>query len=263
MIGLATQCGFFTPGSSGFDVLDLEPELLYDSAVDTSLYDAASGGSLVSADGDVARWEDLSGYNRHATWASGTKPIRKVGLENGIAAVRFAGGAWMASVPFGGTETWETHMIVVSRQTQYAILAAWAASSFDPNPGGGYMAVNSGGQFECVQSGSGDSGATSSLSSNSNFLTPDTWRAVAEICGATHSAHELRVDGNAVATSPAFPNNPGSFTKTATAFGLGAWNNGTAPARCDINFLIHFNRHLTTAERTALDAYKLARIAGS
>lgn len=52
----------------------------FDANVPTSLYDATSGGSLVAADGAVARWEDISGNGNHVTQAtSGNRPLRRVG----------------------------------------------------------------------------------------------------------------------------------------------------------------------------------------
>jgi hypothetical protein len=58
----------------------------------TTLYDATSGGSLVAADGSVARWEDKSGNGRHATQAtSGSRPLRKTAQLNGMGGLSFDG----------------------------------------------------------------------------------------------------------------------------------------------------------------------------
>lgn len=56
----------------------------FDANVSTSLYDATSGGSLVAANGAVARWEDISGNGNHVTQAtSGNRPLRRVGSRFG------------------------------------------------------------------------------------------------------------------------------------------------------------------------------------
>jgi hypothetical protein len=64
----------------------------YDASDASTLFDATSGGSLVAADGAVARWEDKSGNGRHATQAtSGSRPIRKSNQRNGLDAILFDG----------------------------------------------------------------------------------------------------------------------------------------------------------------------------
>jgi len=57
-----------------------------------TLYDATSGGSLVAANGTIARWEDKSGNARHFTQAtSGRRPLRKTAVQNARDIVRFDG----------------------------------------------------------------------------------------------------------------------------------------------------------------------------
>jgi hypothetical protein len=61
----------------------------YDASDASTLYDATSGGSLVAADGAVARWEDKSGNARHATQAtSGDRPLRKAAVYGGRDTLR-------------------------------------------------------------------------------------------------------------------------------------------------------------------------------
>jgi hypothetical protein len=67
-------------------------QLWLDAADATTLFDATTGGSLVAADGTVARWEDKSGNNRHATQAtSGSRPTRKASVQGGRDLLRFDG----------------------------------------------------------------------------------------------------------------------------------------------------------------------------
>lgn len=69
-------------------------DVAYDFSNPSTLYDATSGGSLVAADGAIARAEDLSGNGNHVTQsASGSRPTRKVAYENGIDAALFDGTA--------------------------------------------------------------------------------------------------------------------------------------------------------------------------
>lgn len=67
-------------------------QLALDASIATSLYDATSGGSLVAANGGVARWEDQSGVGRHVTQATAAyQPTRKAATLNGLDAVLFDG----------------------------------------------------------------------------------------------------------------------------------------------------------------------------
>lgn len=67
-------------------------QLWLDASDAGSLYDATSGGSLVAADGAVARWEDKSGNARHFTQStSGKRPTRKTAQQNGLDALLFDG----------------------------------------------------------------------------------------------------------------------------------------------------------------------------
>ena len=75
-----------------FNTLDHSPALWLDSSVASSVYDSTSGGSLVSANGAIARLEDLSGNSRHYTQStSGYRPLRKTSVYNGLDVVRFDG----------------------------------------------------------------------------------------------------------------------------------------------------------------------------
>jgi hypothetical protein len=75
-------------------------QLHLDAADASTLYDATTGGSLVAADGGVARWEDKSGNGRHATQgSSGSRPARKTSIQGGLDVLRFDGSDDSLSVP--------------------------------------------------------------------------------------------------------------------------------------------------------------------
>jgi hypothetical protein len=87
-------------GGGGFSPLDLMPSLWLDASDQSTLFDATSGGALVSADGTIARWQDKSGNGNHATQStSGNRPIRKVANQNGLDAVRFDGSGKEMMLP--------------------------------------------------------------------------------------------------------------------------------------------------------------------
>ena len=75
-------------------------QLWLDASDAGSLYDATSGGSLVAADGGVARWEDKSGNGRHATQSTaGSRPARKTAIQGGKDVLRFDGSDDFFTIP--------------------------------------------------------------------------------------------------------------------------------------------------------------------
>lgn len=67
-------------------------QLWLDASDADTLYNATSGGSLVAADGGVARWEDKSGNGRHATQGtSSSRPLRKTAIIGNLDVLRFDG----------------------------------------------------------------------------------------------------------------------------------------------------------------------------
>lgn len=80
---------FPAPGGT-WSPADISTDLWLDGSDASTLYDATSGGSLVAADGTIARWEDKSGNARHVTQGTaGSRPLRKTSVQNSLDAVRF------------------------------------------------------------------------------------------------------------------------------------------------------------------------------
>lgn len=83
-------------GAPSFDVLSLSPALWLDGSDPATMYDATSGGSLVAADGLIARLEDKSGNSRHATQSdSALRPVRKNSQFGSLGAIRFDADHWV------------------------------------------------------------------------------------------------------------------------------------------------------------------------
>lgn len=80
----------FTPAN--WTPAQISTSLWLDASDAATLYDAVSGGSLVAADGAVARWEDKSGNARHAVQSGSTfRPLRKTAAIGGLDAILFDG----------------------------------------------------------------------------------------------------------------------------------------------------------------------------
>jgi hypothetical protein len=118
--------------------------LWLDASDSSTLYDATSGGSLVAADGAIARWEDKSGNLRHATQGTiGSRPLRKTALQNSRDIVRLDGtGDIMNITPFTMTAgvtlfcVFTTQRnIGVSRDGGIVLFSSF--NTFSPHFGGG------------------------------------------------------------------------------------------------------------------------------
>jgi hypothetical protein len=174
----------------------------WDASDSNTLFDAASGGSLVSADGTVARLEDKSGNSRHFTQSglSTTRPVRKTAVRNSLDVLRFDGSNdWMtSSVSFTSifTSTAGTCFVVAKAET----ISLNASSPYDNEM---VLSENLGGQgFFAVRS----TGSVSSFGYDSDYReASDTYAAGDWIVLTTwHDGTTLRVavnDGTAQSAS--------------------------------------------------------------
>lgn len=176
-------------------------QLALDASIPTSLYDATSGGSLVAADGSVARWEDQSGNARHATQAtSGARPLRKTAIQGGNDVVRFDGsddamvhGATSGSDP-------NTMFCVFNRratQPSYRVLLTYGTSGdngaiFNLRNSSNFAGTYTGIDANSTYTPPTDSGCTLSQRENSGI----TWVA--------NSASAGSASGNAVTQAGAY-----------------------------------------------------------
>jgi len=111
--GLTNSLGRNFMGSRGFNPLSLSPAIWLDASDASTLYDATVGGSLVAANGAIARWEDKSGNARHATQSTGvSQPLRKTSIQNGKDVVRLDGANDFFTIPAEITPTAVTIFIV-------------------------------------------------------------------------------------------------------------------------------------------------------
>jgi hypothetical protein len=192
--------------------------LWLDGSDETTLYDSTSGGSLVAADGTVARWEDKSGNARHFTQGtSGVRPTRRLAVKNGLAAVEFVND-WLT-----GTHTYAVGSVfcvwnhpttaagdnfpsIMSQRTSSSLKTANGSMNFnlgipsstvarvnlDPNPGSGSYRLN------------GVSAATGYLSFGSGALvrtTPDRWQHNSSTFTPVSGSQAFALGGDTFATS--------------------------------------------------------------
>lgn len=103
--------------------------LALDASIPASMYDATSGGSVVAANGAVARWEDQSGNSRHVTQGTGAnQPLRRIAARGGMDALQqnatTANMATSAFYPSSGAGN-VTIVSVTLANTSAAFSVAW------------------------------------------------------------------------------------------------------------------------------------------
>ena len=187
-------------------------QLHLDAADPATLFDATTGGSLVAADGGVARWEDKSGNARHFTQSESTKrPQRKTAQQNGLDALLFDGsndsltGSDFLDGNVGGT----TAFVVLKRNATGALHGiltkgttngGWVFRITDTNK------LNGGSWSDATFANSTD--VSSSGTVTATGYTAFAWKHTA---GSFHTQQFFR-NGTSVATAAAVEAGTGSRT---------------------------------------------------
>lgn len=70
---------------------EISTVLWLDAADSSTLFDATSGGSLPAPGGNIKRWEDKSGSDRHAVSVGSTFPTYQTNVQNGLPITRWPG----------------------------------------------------------------------------------------------------------------------------------------------------------------------------
>ena len=115
-------------GEWSFNIAQFAPKLWLDASNAAAVFDATSGGNLVTADGGaIARLEDQSDTQQHFTQLDqATRPVLNVSGQNGLNVIAFAGANnfLTASVPPNPTFFTSTFTIIsVARATTAALSA--------------------------------------------------------------------------------------------------------------------------------------------
>lgn len=263
------------PFSSPSDIAGLQ--LWLDASSADTLYDATSGGSLVAADGGVARWEDKSGNGRHATQStSGDRPLRKAAIQGGKDVLRFDGSNDSLSIA-SSTATFK--FLHSADSTVFVVFKSGTTA----NPGHSYYAVlyTSDSRESVVGFGFGTYdaspandaidiaitrgvGGTAAAYMAADNAFPSNTFAVASIVGkpgdgvAANRVSYRKNGGSAVATNAATgavstANSQADLTIGNVAATYSAYLNG------DIAEIIIYDSALSDADREAVENYLLAK----
>lgn len=211
-------------------------DIAYDFSMPSSLYDATTGGSLVAADGAIARCEDLSGNGNHMTQGTGSaQPLRKVAYHNGVDVALFDGSDYLSAGDVADMRDKPVEFFVAGRRTggsdQYS---GFFGKSLAGSAGGRWAVLRELGVDNLIiQKIASSTGATISLGATSTAFRVIYGHADR----ITASQSTARVNGAQVGSNAV--TDAGTDWDTATHVYIGTYQNsaGTAPLGTGVGYL--------------------------
>jgi len=246
----------------------------------STLFDATTGGSLVAADGGVARWEDKSGNGRHLIQAtSGSRPTRKTATQGSKDVLRFDGRDDGMSVA-NSTATFKflhsaanTLFFVVrvralnTRETLFDTGTLGSSSGDGGSSGALLMLFTNGAALHRLQSGANaevsNTLATSSFVAGSSYLVS----VIADpTAGTASNRSELRINGgvaiknNTLTDSVGTGNSRQNFTiGQVIGFAGDGYVEYTEYADLDFCEIVIYNSALSSTDRAAVESYLMTK----
>jgi hypothetical protein len=234
------------PQAPAFAPIDISGLQLWLDASDTStLYNATVGGSLVTTDGSaVARWQDKSGNNRHATQATANaRPLLKTAIKNGRNGIRLDGTNDFMDVTS------------ISIAQPYTIFAALVFRNTSPHLGG-YLFDKTNGTNRV------------SIGWNATGLVGDIGKLWYWAGGASLPQDTVNSTNQNIVIGTVFNGASSLMTKNGTqilsgnngttslaAMRLGARFDPSAHCNADLYEILIYNSALTTTQRQAVESY--------
>ena len=253
-------------------------QLWLDGSDAATLYDATTGGSLVAADGAVARWEDKSGNGRHATQStSGSRPTRKTAIQNSLGVLRFDGSNDWLSIA-SSTATFKfLHGTVAT-----VIYVARYGTSADPNAQYGLISTggasgNEIGYFHSYDDRSAEAnnsilssairdaaGFRAWLNRVNDQVAPNTFIACSEVIDAGNATAAnrsiVRINGGAAIQGNSLTNSPsGNDSQFDLTIGAIVSSSPSAHMAGDIAEIIIYGSVLSGANRAAVESYLMSK----
>lgn len=228
-------------------------QLHLDASDASTLYDATTGGSLVAADGSVARWEDKSGNGRHATQGTaGNRPARKTAIQNGLDVLRF-----------DGTDDFLSHSVIESDPSQLTLIVALSASS------SGNIWSHRSEATRLLQLNHNTTGVQDlrfqARGSGSNLIAPsiaaafDVFRTAGFVFDKTSGSHFVFTNtSKGTVVSESFSGE--TFTSTLQTIGATDSGSGyTSFAGMDLAEILIYDSALSDTDREAVENYLMAK----
>lgn len=229
-------------------------QLWLDASDASTLFDATTGGSLVAADGGVARWQDKSGNARHATQGTaGSRPTRKTGIKNGLAVLRFDGSNDVMNLPtsFRWWPAGTILTVLANLGSSTVPDAPWYAANNADNPELRLVASSTSGYWYY-----NGSYKLNTAADHYDSIGTGSLRTIV-LNNTAYKSYSNGVLKNSTTLTSAVPaNNP------ATHHSLGGYDYSIDLkfyAGIDIAELIIYNSALSDTDRAAVESYLLAK----
>ena len=243
-----------TPGFAPSAVAGLQVWL--DASDASSLFDAASGGSLVAADGAVARWQDKSGNARHATQAtSGSRPLRKTSQQGGKDALLFDGVDDLLRVSYNAAGSSGITIFAVFRRVSASTV--YAFSNYEYSPGNGRGLLFGGTTSNAVNASGRPDGTSAFRSASSGNATTSYVVAAAQWNGANLLAYSNGAGQSSTPASAASLQSSDSIVIGATYAADPALIQSFSSI--GIGEIIVYDSALSDANRALVENYLLAK----
>lgn len=240
-----------TPAPAPFAINDLSPVLHLDASIPSTMLDATSGGSPVSVNSGVARWEDISGNANHVTQnVSGRRPLRRSSVQNGLDAIEADGVDDLLSINshLGFTGNPDITVFLVGRSTGAHGVGRrpWSIGG----PGAGILAVDTGASSQAAGSYSWryNNGYNPFDSSDATSWHIARFRRSS---GQTYSDSEIWINGvSQTNTGSGSPSSSPNVTNTLTEVFSGISNDGSSNFAYGgfIGHLVMYNQDLSDAQ---------------
>lgn len=211
-----------------------------DASVASSLYDATSGGNLVSVGGSVARWEDQSGNSRHGTQAtSNNRPIYR--KYDDVGGLYFDGtnDSFTGSFPTLSAQTVCMACILELNGSNSRLFSQRNTGNTDFSQAGHYIPI--------LQESSGNNIASYATS---GFRVSTVMKANNFSLFAIHTGSNLFLRINGTETSTYAHTLNGTFAEYSIASNFGIENFDAL-----IFEIIAYDSALSSADRTSIEDY--------
>ena len=247
-------------------------QLWLDASDASTLFDATTGGSLVAADGAVARWEDKSGNARHMTQGTaGSRPTRKTAVQGGLDVLRFDGSNDSMSVAsstatfsflHSGASTILCVLKVIANTADGSRVFGTRGSGSDRGAQLSHWNSSVTGRFRHgVTNGEASNDDVIDNYSANSFFTVGTFGVVSIVTNTASAAaarSSMRINGGAATANNTFSNAANSGSSSHD-FRLCNNPTSTAGVNADICELMIYNSALSGTDRAAVENYLLAK----
>jgi len=257
-------------------------QLWLDAAAPETLFNATTGGSLVAADGGVARWQDKSGNLRHLTQStSGSRPLRKTSQQGGLDTLSFDGSNDIMSVAsssatFSFLHQADSTVFLVARagttanpDAAYHAIATGTGAAASPNfvllfddrnlPDDDYVANE---QVRVIVGASGGQAPVDTRNNGRNGWTPNAYKLVSLVTRPANATAAQRVAARINGGTSASGNTNSGSVNTGSAMAdlhVGGSSEGAFYWNGNIAEIIIYNSALSDTDRSAVEQYLISK----